>query len=428
MSKYPIQPESTKFDFLTPEELSSLIEEYYSKTSSMKVLKEKYNLPSNQGFEKYFPWIKSDVVCDNCATDMIIIPHHRDWRKNDPECPSCGHDNTMNCRCHDCLRIAREAFLAQFRLKKELIHKTLLEAEKVKVPFEKLTSEERISLAILIGDRSSNDLSHIIPFGSNRIWNDYKGFILPLFENKIISIHPESDISDFDTKENKFGKLKMTVNYSNVKWNINVSKEDLNNKELYCYFANAIDNLDFSDMDMLIYWKKIATEESLKNLQYSFENILDTPFETNMSILKLLDYLTDHFSIAQITNIIWRHTNNTLRFIKERRVTTDHLYNYFLKSMRTTGENAIKNNIPIHPFEIPKHISSNSFSEFFFDSILKVGKQGYRITPQEIMEMYATDESIEAKEFKTIGDYIKNMKFSSVDDVEDDTFEDDNPF
>jgi hypothetical protein len=71
----------------------------------------------------------------------------------------------MNCRCHDCLRIAREAFLAQVRLKKELIHKTLLEAEKVKVPFEKLTSEERISLAILIGDRSSNDLSHIIPFG-----------------------------------------------------------------------------------------------------------------------------------------------------------------------------------------------------------------------------------------------------------------------
>jgi hypothetical protein len=78
MSKYPIQPESTKYDFLTPEELSSLIEEYYSKTSSMKVLKEKYNLPSNQAFEKHFPWIKSDVVCDNCATDMIIIPHHRD--------------------------------------------------------------------------------------------------------------------------------------------------------------------------------------------------------------------------------------------------------------------------------------------------------------------------------------------------------------
>ncbi|WP_432221779.1 hypothetical protein ACRASX_14760 [Flavobacterium sp. TMP13] len=192
----------------------------------------------------------------------------------------------------------------------------------------------------------------------------------------------------------------------------------MNNKELYCYFANANDNLELSDMDMLIYWKKVAVEEALKYLKYSFENILDTSFENNASVLKLLDYLTDHFSIAQITNIIWRHTNNTLRFIKERRITTDHLYNYFLKSMRTTGENAVKNNIPIHPFDIPKYISSSSFSEFFFNSILKVGKQGYRITPQEIMEMYAVDESTELQEFKTIGDIIRNMKFSVQDDSE----------
>ncbi|WP_432221778.1 hypothetical protein ACRASX_14755 [Flavobacterium sp. TMP13] len=201
MSKYPLKPESTKFDFLTSEQLASLIQEYYEKSASIKSLKEKYNLPTYQGFEKHFPRFKTEEICKKCSTDMIIIPHHRDWRNNDTECPNCGHDNTANCRCYDCLMEERNTILEEKRTKIEQAKKILLKAVKVLVPFEKLTIEERISLAVLIGDRSSNDLSHILAFGSNKIWNDYKGFIMPLFENKIISIHPESDPREFDIKK-----------------------------------------------------------------------------------------------------------------------------------------------------------------------------------------------------------------------------------
>ena len=93
--------------------------------------------------------------------------------------------------------------------------------------------------------------------------------------------------------------------------------------------ARAEDQLKLTNEELFLYWKKIAKHEAQKYLTYNFNQVLKIEFENDFSIDNLLEYLTNHFSIGQIYNLIWKYTNNTLRFVQERRyVSDDHAYNY----------------------------------------------------------------------------------------------------
>ncbi|TDE46873.1 hypothetical protein E0I26_01950 [Flavobacterium rhamnosiphilum] len=426
-----LHQQNTKFNFLSQDEMNSLIKEYYEGRVAMTVLKAKYNLPINSHFESNFPWKKSEVVCDLCSTQMIVVPHHRDRNPNDPQCPNCSHINKENCRCKTCCEVEYQAYLEDRKKRDELILNQLILEESQKIDFNKLTSEEKISLGILVRDMSSDYLTHIVPFRTKENWKYNKSFVLPLVKAKILTVHPESDYDHISVKKNKFKETILTVEFHKMKWNINVYKDNLSNLELYNYLANTDDELKLTRDEIFLYWKKIAKDEALKYFAYNFNTVLNIEFERDFAIENLLEYLTNHFSIGQIYNLIWKYTNNTLRFKTEQRVTKDHVSNYLLKCIKNEAEKIIQNHYKLEHFGKPKYIQDSSFSDFFFDYILRANEQGYRITPLEIFERYKSesDETQDLGEFKTVGDYLNTFKFLSVNKESfEDNGEDDLPW
>ncbi|MDI6034784.1 hypothetical protein QLS91_17035 [Flavobacterium sp. LB2P84] len=416
MNHYQLKRQGNKFDFLSQDEMTALMKEYYEDRISMTSLKVKYKLPQNNNFELQFPWTQTAETCSLCNCQMVVVPHHRDCNLNKPVCSDCGHINDGYCACSTCREIEYQSYLQEKKEREERISNQLQLEESVKIPFDKLTAEEKISLGMVVRNMSSEDLTYIVPFSSKENWKNNKDFVLPLYKSKILTVHPESDYNSIEVKENKFKETILTFELHKMKWNINVLKEDLSNYELYNYLARAEDQLKLTNEELFLYWKKIAKHEAQLYLAYNFSQVLKIEFENDFAIDNLLEYLTNHFSIGQIYNLIWKYTNNTLRFKEERQVTINHIYNYLLKCIRNEAEKIIENKYNLAHFEKPKYIQQSSFSDFFFSYILKTNGQGYRITPSEIFGINQNnlDNSQEFVQFKTVGDYLNTYKFLST--------------
>jgi hypothetical protein len=416
MNHYQLKKQGNKFDFLSQDEMTALMKEYYEDRIAMTVLKVKYKLPQSNNFELQFPLTQTAETCSLCNCQMVVVPHHRDGGLNKPMCSNCGHINEGYCICSRCCDIERQAYLQEKKEKEELISNQLHIEEAIKIPFDKLTAEEKISLGMLVRNMSSEDLTYIVPFTSKENWKNSKDFVLPLYKSKILTVHPESDYSFIGIKENKFNETILSFELHKMKWNINVLKDDLSNYELYNYLARAEDQLKLTNEELFLYWKKIAKHEAQLYLAYNFDQVLKIEFKNDFAIENLLEYLTNHFSIGQIYNLIWKYTNNTLRFKEERQVTTNHIYNYLLKCIRNEAEKIIKNNYNLVHFDKPKYIQESSFSDFFFSFILKADGQRYRISPSEIFEINQdnSDDTQEFEQFKTVGDYLNTYKFLST--------------
>lgn len=376
MNHENLPPQESKFNFLSPEEMKELIKEYYEDRVPLNALKIKYKLTQNSNFEYQFPWIETDEICALCSNPMVIVPHHRNLKPNKPICTNCRHKNVDYCPCRSCQQVIRDAFLEEIREREEIILNQLQLEDSKKIPFDKLTAEEKISLGILVRNMSSDDLSYIVPFQTAENWKNNKDFVLPLYKAKIITIHPESDYSYITVKENKFKETILSVELHKMKWNINVSKEELSNYELYNYLAKAKDKLKLTTDEIFLYWKKIAKHEAQKYLVYNFEQVLKIELENDYAIDNLLDYLTNYFSIGQIYNLIWKYTNNTLRFKTERHVKSTHVHNYLLKCIRSEAEKIIEYNYDLAHFGKPKYIQDSSFSDFFFRLYFKGKRSG----------------------------------------------------
>jgi hypothetical protein len=52
MNHYPFKEQGNKFDFLSQEEITNLIKEYYEGRIAMTVFKTKYKLPQNNKVEE----------------------------------------------------------------------------------------------------------------------------------------------------------------------------------------------------------------------------------------------------------------------------------------------------------------------------------------------------------------------------------------
>jgi hypothetical protein len=139
------------------------------------------------------------------------------------------------------------------KAKKDLISNQLHSEGALKIPFEKLSVEEKITLGMLVRNKSSEDLTHIMPFSSKENWKNDKDFILPLYKSRVLTLYPESDYNSIEVKENKFKKTILSFELHKMKWSINVLKENLSNEELYKYLARAEDQLKLTNEELFLY-------------------------------------------------------------------------------------------------------------------------------------------------------------------------------
>jgi hypothetical protein len=427
MNHENLPPRNPKFDFLTDIEISELIEGYYGKIETVKSLIERFKLPVTTNIENYLPWFPSDELCSHCEGQMYVEPHHRNRRPNNPLCLECNHANISNCNCQTCLHLRNEVLKRKEILKTNLILEHIKQDTLTKIDFSKLTAEEKISLGILVRYLSSEDLTHLTPLLTKENWKNNKHFILPLINSKILTINIESDFGYIEIKENKFKESVLNAEYYKMKWDINVEKDGMTPNELFQYLAKPNDFYKLTGEQIFRYWQKTAKDETQKYLEYNFEQVLGIQYGYSLPIQKLLESLTYHFSIGQIYNLIWKYTNNTLRFVNERRyVTDDHVHNYLLKCIKTVSEKIIKNNYTLEHFDKPGYLGNSIFTDFFFRYVLKETGQEHRITPGYFYEKYNLKmELLDLDEFlKNENNKVENGSKNR----EDEDFEKEEPF
>lgn len=126
---FPTQPK-TDFVFLGFNRLNELIREYYFSDKTLITLSKEYDLPTNKGFEKQFPWFQTYTKCKVCDHPTIRVPHHRNRPLNEPHCPSCGHLEAANCICPEC---KQKRLLKEFEIKTALIKHEVLIDEIMKI-------------------------------------------------------------------------------------------------------------------------------------------------------------------------------------------------------------------------------------------------------------------------------------------------------
>jgi hypothetical protein len=186
-------------------------------------------------------------------------------------------------------------------------------------------------------------------------WQNNKYFIQPLINSKILTISLKSDFGFIEIQENKFKEIELKFDVYKMKWDINVDKDGMIPYELFQYLAKPDDFYKLTGEQIFRYWQKTAKDEVQKYLEYNLDKILGIKYEHNLLFQNLLESLTCHFSIGQIYNLIWKYTNNTLRFVKERRyVSDDHAYNYLIKCIKIESEKVIKMSYTLEHFNKTK--------------------------------------------------------------------------
>jgi hypothetical protein len=389
MNSHQLPPRNPKFDFLTDVEMEELVDAYYDKNETVKSLIERFKLPVTTKLELYFPYVFSDDLCSLCRGKMYIVPHNRSRYPNSPKCLECKHSNISNCFCDTCVAIRNETYQRKAELRMNKIKEHINQESKTKIAFAQLTAEEKISLGILVRYLSSDDLTHIDPFNTRENWENNKFFIQPLINSKILTISLESNFGYIEVQENKFKESVLNFDYWKMKWNINVDKEGMAPYELFQYLAKPDDFYKLTGEEIFRYWQKMAKDEAQKYLEYNLDKILGVKYVYNFSVQKLFESLTCHFSIGQIYNLIWKYTNNTLRFVQERRhVSDDHAYNYLLKCIKTESEKVIKMNYTLEHFNKPSYLGNSIFTDFFFRHVLKESGQENRLTPSYFYDKY----------------------------------------
>ena len=389
MNSHQLPPRNPKFDFLTDVEMEELTDAYYNKNETVKSLIERFKLPVTTKLELYFPYVFSDDLCSMCSGKMYIVPHHRSRYPNSPKCLECEHSNISNCYCDTCVAIRNAAYHRKAEIRTNKIKEHINEDTKTKIDFAKLTAEEKISLGILVRYLSSDDLTHLNPLITKGNWQNNKYFIQPLINSKILTVSLESNFAYIEVEENKFKETVLKFDDYKMKWDINVDKDGMSPYDLFQYLAKPDDFYKLTGEQIFRYWQNMAKDEAQKYLEYNLDKILGIEYEYGFHYQKLLESLTCHFSIGQIYNLIWKYTNNTLRFVQERRyVSDDHTFNYLLKCIKTASEKIIKNDYTLEHFNKPSYLGNSIFTDFFFKYVLKEPGQENRLAPSFFYEKY----------------------------------------
>ncbi len=87
-------------------------------------------------------------------------------------------------------------------------------------------------------------------------------------------------------------------------------------------------------------------------------------------------------SVSQFFGLIYRATNNTLRFRAERGVKRKHAANAVIGNAPNFAERALVNNWNITKYNRPRECPQSALSKFLYDRVLKIGEAGFHEPPR----------------------------------------------
>lgn len=379
---------SDKLSHLTEKEVQDLIERYYNKEKVSDLIKE-YNIslrPSQ--LVKHFPPEISDIECQYCDLKLVKPRQSRDyysWNKLEPVCPNCGHEESPFCSCVHCTELEKERKEREQQEKQELLNQILAINEEDKIDLKDLTFFEKIYLGALLREGVSEDYNYIKPISDfiNPIapTSEFQSEIInALIDKEIILIHPNTDSEYIEIIDSETGRYRYYT--YKVKWFLNIKSDDLNKVPLIESIINP-KKLEEDDIEnSLELWNKIALYETIEYFKHSINNILGIEYNIGEKTVSTLKELLKDYSTSQIYGIIYKSTNNALRFQAERGVSRKHSANTIIGNAQSFAERAKINKWELVKYNRIKECPESALSKFFFERIIEIGYNGFNECPK----------------------------------------------
>lgn len=378
---------SEKLSHLSEEQIQELIIRYYEKEKVSDLIAEyNLNLRPNELVRNFPPEIL-EKKCIYCNLEFIRKRVSRDylyWKASSEYCPNCGHEDDAFCLCKNCKAIEWHKQDNERQNKQEFMDIWLNHLEEDKIDLNELTFIDKIYLGALLREGISEDYDYIRPIEHfiNPLTPTYeflKEVIDRLKEINAIVIHPNTDSEFIEIVDYENGSFRYYP--YKVKWGLNVKSDGFSKVSLIELIINPLD-LEQSNYDEAIQlWRKIALYESIEYFIYSVENILGIDYEIGDRTKTVLNDLINDYSVAQIYGILYKATNNALRFQAEKGVTSKHASNTIIGNAQSFGERAKINNWVLQKYNRIKDCPESALSKFFFERVIKVGFNGFSEVP-----------------------------------------------
>ncbi len=381
---------------LNSKQIDELIHRYYSGDAVSELIRD-YKVPvSPSNLYRLFPPLELEEICPYCD-EFMVAPYPPkstfDGTLNQGKCPKCSHTNADGCPCSNCREIEDQNRRIALQQKKNELMQLLSLNQYEPAALGKLSFEHGVYLGALVRDGISEALDCIQPIVQ------FQPKFAPTLslaseivhalsrEEAIIVIHPRSNpnsITDIEFERNSFRYYPLRVS-----WYPNVFDDARSSTELLNQLMNppAMDHADRETAWKL--WKKIALHECLEYYLYTIEQVFDVCPNIGEKTLLTFTDLLENFSVSQIYGIIYKSTNNALRFQAEKNVGRKYAINTIIGGCRSFAERALTNGWDLAHYNRIKELPQSTISRFLYERVLQVGDKGFYHRPDIGLIEYA---------------------------------------
>lgn len=384
-------------EHLSKEQILEVIKKYY-KDEKIKDILEEYEIPVTPSrLVRIFPTRFVNEECEKCGAQLVVNFESKTnnyMNSKQPYCTECGHSrDAIVCNCTSCKEERMEAHLKAEALrkkakqeKKEIITNALKGHEEPEILEWNLTEEDRLYISVILRAALSEDMSVIEPLNtverSRSIAPTEKlqtEIINTLSARDILNVSLKSELDAFDVTVDEIGRNRISYQIYAVKYELNIIPEDGN-------YSAMIKRLMYPDPELFDeefcyeMWRKVALNESEQYLLYEMDKV-GYNFSPGEKTYRVLEYLLDHFSTAQIYNIIYRAVANSTRRYQAREITKIHAQNSVITSCEKQGEKAVAENWSLKPYGRRSDLPESIISEVLFNSIMQISSLGFSEKP-----------------------------------------------
>lgn len=392
-----------KISHLTDSEVEELIEMYYS-GESLSNIKTKFSLQGNiTNLPLLFPLKTVNKICIYCNQPMKGRYPSRSKNISELEnihCINCKHIDEVHCTCVNCTKNREIDRQNRLREKKDQIRLIISHFIQESEDLLYLNIKQRCVVGALLRDGSTEELSMILPLESGY----YKLSPNPNYDSQLINfvskdsncvvISPDSNtesIVDIDLEKGSF-----RYSPKKVSWLININSSELTKNEILDQLINPTLITDRELNDAFDLWTEVAMYECLEYLNYTTESCFKVSYQigekTELTIKDLLKTL----SVSQIYGVIYKATNEALRFYAEKKVTKQHAINTIIGACRSYAERAQSNGWILQKYHRIKDLPQSSISKFLYERLLRIGDKGFYDTPSVNLISYIASPKIDS--------------------------------
>jgi hypothetical protein len=204
-----------------------------------------------------------------------------------------------------------------------------------------------------------------------------KEIVIQSHDNGLIYVHPDSEPETFvDETLDRFYIYK--VYYAPM-----VTEKSLVDPKTLVTDLHQYVSLPWTEEECneaLELWNKIALSECMEYLLFVM-NEHQFEFTPGEKTTQYIQFALQHFSTAQVYNIIWRSVKDAVAFYVRERVPKKQAMNTAVASIQRTAERAIAEKWDLKPYRRNYKIKQSIISEVFYNFASQLGDIGFETIP-----------------------------------------------